>query len=83
MLAAQHRKLVAQHQNLDFLGLCRAEAEQDQLEAAAQRQVDERPDHPRPRPTKASKRRRIVALHRAVHAGDGHDRLLAPHGPQV
>jgi hypothetical protein len=80
MLAAQHRKLVAQYQNLDFLGLCRAEAEQDQLEAAAQRQVDERPDHTRPPPTKASKRRRIVALHQAVLAGDGHNRLLAPHG---
>jgi hypothetical protein len=38
MLAAQHRELVAQHQDLDFLGLRRPEAEQDQLEAAAQRQ---------------------------------------------
>ena len=45
MLAAQHRKLVAQHQDLDLLGLLRPKAEQDQLQAAAQRQVDERPDH--------------------------------------
>src|SRR6266568_3234911 len=45
MLAAEHRKLVAQHQNLNLLGLCRPTAEQDQLEAAAQRQVDERPNH--------------------------------------
>jgi len=44
MLAAQHRKLVAQHQDLDLLGLRRPEAEQNQLKAAAQRQVDERPD---------------------------------------
>jgi hypothetical protein len=45
MLAAQHHKLVAQHQDLDLLGLRGPEAEQDQLKAAAQRQVDERPDH--------------------------------------
>jgi hypothetical protein len=45
MLTAQYRKLVAQHQDLDLLGLRRPTAEQDQLEAAAQRQVDERPDH--------------------------------------
>src|SRR6266498_575159 len=45
MLAAEHRKLVAQHQKLNLLGLCRPTAEQDQLEAAAQRQVDERPNH--------------------------------------
>jgi hypothetical protein len=44
LLAAQHRKLVSQHQDLDLLGLCRPEAKQDQLKAAAQRQVDERPD---------------------------------------
>jgi len=37
--------VMAQHQDLDILGLRRAEAEQDQLEAVAQRQVDERPDH--------------------------------------
>jgi hypothetical protein len=48
MLAAQHHKLVAQHQDLDLLGLRRPEAERDQLEAAPQRQVDERPDHTRP-----------------------------------
>jgi hypothetical protein len=45
MLAVQHRKLVAQHQDLDLLGLPRPKAKQDQLEATAQRQVDERPDH--------------------------------------
>src|SRR4029453_12178830 len=55
------------------------EAEQDQLEAAAQRQVDERPDHTRPPSAKVSERRRIVALRRAVLAGHGHDRLLTPH----
>ena len=48
MLAVQHHKLVAQHQDLDLLGLRRPEAERDQLEAAPQRQVDERPDHTRP-----------------------------------
>jgi hypothetical protein len=53
---------------------------QDQLKDIAQRQVDERPDHQIP-PTKASKRRRIVVLRRAVPAGDGHDRLLALHAP--
>jgi hypothetical protein len=40
VLAAQHRKLVAQHQDLDLLGLRRPEAKQDQLNGAAQRQVD-------------------------------------------
>jgi hypothetical protein len=44
-LATQHRKLVAQHQGLDLLGLGRSATEHDQLEDAAQRQVDERPDH--------------------------------------
>jgi hypothetical protein len=39
MLAAQHRELVAQYQDLDLLRLRRPTAEQDQLEAAAQRQV--------------------------------------------
>jgi hypothetical protein len=60
MLAAQHRKLVSQHQDLDLLGFRRPEAEQDQLKDTAQRQVGERPDHTRPPPTKTSKRRRIV-----------------------
>jgi len=73
MLAAQHRKLVSQHQDLDLLGVGRPEAEQDQLKAAAQRQVDERPDHTRPPPTKTSKRRRIVTLDQAAPAGHGHD----------
>ena len=45
MLAAQHRKLLAQHQDLDLLGLCRPDAQQDQLKDTAQRQVDERPNH--------------------------------------
>jgi hypothetical protein len=45
MLPAQHRKLVAQHQDLDLLGLGRPAAEHDQLKDVAQRQVDERPDH--------------------------------------
>jgi hypothetical protein len=35
----------------------------------------------RPPPTEASKRRRIVVVRQAVPAGDGHDRLLASHGP--
>jgi hypothetical protein len=62
MLAAQHRQLVAEHQGLDLLGLRRPEAEQDQLEAAAQRQVDERPDHnPSPR-GEGEQGRRIVVL---------------------
>jgi hypothetical protein len=54
MLAAQHRKLVAEHQDLDLLGVRRPTAEQDQLKGTAQRQVDERPDHTRPPPTKAA-----------------------------
>ena len=37
MLAAQHHKLVAQHQDLDLLGLRRPEGERDQLEAALER----------------------------------------------
>jgi hypothetical protein len=41
MPAAQHGKLVAQHQDLDLLGLCRPEAEQDQLREMAQREADE------------------------------------------
>jgi hypothetical protein len=41
MLATQHCKLVAQHQDLDLLGLCRAATEHDELKDAAQRQVDE------------------------------------------
>jgi len=60
LLAAQHRKLVSQHQDLDLLGLCRPEAKQDQLKAAAQRQVDETTRRHQPPPTKTSKRRRIV-----------------------
>jgi hypothetical protein len=49
------------------------------LEAAAQRQIDERPDHTRPPPTKVGKRRRIVALRQAEAAGHRTDRLLVPH----
>jgi len=41
MLAAQHRKLLAQDQDLDLLGLCRPEAQNDQLKSTAQRQADE------------------------------------------
>jgi hypothetical protein len=41
MLAAQHRQLVAQHQDLDLLGRWRPAAEHDQLKDAAQRQIDE------------------------------------------
>jgi hypothetical protein len=35
MLATQHCKLVAEHQDLDFLGLGRPAAEHDQLKDAA------------------------------------------------
>jgi hypothetical protein len=78
VLAAQHRKLVAQHQDLDLLGLRRPEAKQDQRKGTAQRQVDERPDHnPSPR-GEGKERGRIVVLHHAVPAGQGHDRLVAP-----
>ena len=59
MLATQHSKLVAQHQDLDLLGLCRPTAEHDQLKDAAQRQVDERPDNGHLQ-RKANKRRRIM-----------------------
>jgi hypothetical protein len=50
VLAAQQRKLVAQHQDLDLLGRRRPETKQGQLKGTAQRQVDKRPDHnPSPR----------------------------------
>ena len=45
MLATQYRQFVAQYQNLDLLGLSRPMAQRDQIEDAAQRQVDERPHH--------------------------------------
>ncbi len=45
MLATQHCKLVAQRQDFDFVGLSRSAAKHDQLKDAAQRQVDQRPDH--------------------------------------
>jgi hypothetical protein len=35
-----------------------------------------------PPPTKASKRRRIVVVRQVAPGGDGHDRLLALHGPR-
>jgi hypothetical protein len=41
MLATQDGEFVAQHQELDFLGLGRPAAEHDQLKDAAQRQIDE------------------------------------------
>ena len=45
MLATQDREFVTQDQDLDLLGVGRPAAEHDQLKDAAQRQVDERPDH--------------------------------------
>jgi hypothetical protein len=39
ILATQDREFVSQHEDLDFLGLCRSAAEHDQLKDAAQRQV--------------------------------------------
>ncbi|HYY78076.1 MAG TPA: hypothetical protein VFD04_02670, partial [Actinomycetes bacterium] len=46
-----------------------------QLKSTTQRQVDERPEHTRPPPTRASKRGGIVTLRHAVPADDDHDRL--------
>jgi hypothetical protein len=45
MLATQHRKLVAQHQDFNLVDHGRSAAEHDQLEDPAHRQIDERPDH--------------------------------------
>jgi hypothetical protein len=48
VLAAQDGELVAEDHDLDLFGIRRAPAEHQQLEKAAQRQVDERPDRPAP-----------------------------------
>jgi hypothetical protein len=45
LLAAQDRQLVTQDQDLNLLGVRRLPAEHQQRKDAAQRQVDERPDH--------------------------------------
>jgi len=45
VLAAQNCQLVAEDQDLNLFRVRRAPAQHHQLEKAAQRQVDERPDH--------------------------------------
>jgi hypothetical protein len=45
VLAAQDRQLVAEDQDLHLFRVRRPPAEHQQLKDAAQRQVDERPDH--------------------------------------
>jgi hypothetical protein len=57
MLATQHRKLVAQHQDLDFLGLGRPAAQHDQLKDAAPTSGRRMTRPQAPQQRKASKRR--------------------------
>jgi hypothetical protein len=45
VLAAQDRQLVTQDHDLNLFRIRRLPAERQQLKDAAQRQVDERPDH--------------------------------------
>ena len=62
MLAAQDCQLVAEDQDLDLFGVRRPPAEHQQLEQAAQRQVDERPDHPHLQQDDSTRRRTIALL---------------------
>jgi hypothetical protein len=61
VLAAQNCQLVAEDQDLHLFGVRRAPAEHHQPKHTAQRQVDERPDHPAP-PTDGSTRWRTIAV---------------------
>ncbi len=58
-------------------------AQHGQLQAVAQRQVDDDQTTPDLRQRRRAERRRIVALRQAGPAGHRPDRLLAPRGPQV
>jgi hypothetical protein len=62
VLAAQNCQLVAEDQDLDLLGVRRPPAEHQQLEKAAQRRVDERPDHPQLQRDDSTRRRTIALL---------------------
>ena len=46
-LAAQHRDLVTQHQDLDLRGSVTAQHQNQQLQDAPQRAVNKRPEHVR------------------------------------
>jgi hypothetical protein len=46
-VTAQHRDLVAQHEDLDLGGAVTAQHQKWQLEDAPQRAVDQRPEHGR------------------------------------
>jgi hypothetical protein len=60
VLTAQDGQLVAQDQNLDLFGIRRPPAEDHQLEKAAQRQIDERPNHPHLQQDDSTRRRTIA-----------------------
>jgi len=62
LLAAQDGQLVAEDQDLDLFGVRRPPAEHQQLEQAAQRQVDERPDHPHLQQDDSTRRRTVALL---------------------
>jgi hypothetical protein len=62
VLAAQDGQLVAEDQDLHLVGVRRPPAEHHQLEQAAQRQVDERPDHPHLQQDDNTRRRTIALL---------------------
>jgi len=65
-VAAQHRQLVPQHDNLRFLELSRSEQQQEQLQHAVKRDVQDREGHG------ASEESRTAGLFYA-------DRVSAPH----
>jgi hypothetical protein len=62
VLAAQDCQLVAEDQDLDLVGVRRPPPQHHQLEKAAQRQVDERPDHPHLQRDDSTRRRTIALL---------------------
>jgi hypothetical protein len=62
VLAAQDGQLMASDQDLDLVGVRRPPAQHHQLEKAAQRQVDERPDHPHLQQDDSTRRRTRALL---------------------
>jgi hypothetical protein len=78
VLAAQDCQLVAEDQDLNLFGVRRPPAEHHQLKDAAQRQVDERPDHQHLQQHGSTRWRTIACDH--IPAAPACTRLLAPHG---
>jgi hypothetical protein len=62
VLAAKDGQLVAEDQDLHLFRIRRAPAQHQQLEKAAQRQLDERPDHPHLQQDDSTRRRTIALL---------------------